>query len=200
MRRRGAANYRRSMPRQPRLLVPDATYHVTARGNRRQAIFNDDYDYRLLLLIVGDVVARYGWRCHAYCLLPNHFHLLVETPGTTLSAGMHRLNGRYAQWFNDRHGLDGHLFQGRFHSVVIETEGHLLGAFRYILLNPVRASLCSSPDRWTWSSYRATVGSTGVPPFLAVDELIALFSPDARRARDRIRAFIDDAPAGRPHQ
>lgn len=182
------------MPRQARVVIPDATYHVTARGNRRQAIFSDDYDCRLFLRILADVVGRYRWQCRAYCLLPNHFHLLVETPGTTLSPGMHRLNGRYAQWFNDRHGLDGHLFQGRFHSLPVEREGHLLELARYIFLNPVRAQLCASPDAWTWSSYRATVGSTRIPSFLSIGALLELFALDPRRAGDRIAAFVADAP------
>lgn len=182
------------VPRQPRLVIPDATYHITARGNRRQTIFNDDHDCRLFLCIFADVVERYGWRCRAYCLLPNHFHLLVEIPGMTLSPGMHRLNGRYAQWFNDRHGLIGHLFQGRFHSVVIERESHLLEVIRYVFLNPVRAQLCASADGWTWSSFRATVGAAAAPPFLAIDGLLDLFGPEPRRAREHLRAFVGDAP------
>src|SRR5438874_2291483 len=143
------------MARPRRLQVAGGFFHVTARGNRRQPVFTDDVDVERFLAILAEVAARYGWRVHAYCLMTNHYHLLVETPEANLSAGFHRLNFLYAQWFNRRHGLDGHLFQGRFHSVLIERQEHLIELARYIVLNPVRAGLCGHPGEWRWSSYRA---------------------------------------------
>jgi putative transposase len=184
------------MPRGPRIVAAGATYHVTARGNRRQPIFAEDHDRHLFLRLLADVVRRHRWRCGAYCLLTNHFHLLVETPvaAEDLATGMHRLNGLYAQWFNDRHEFAGHLFQGRFHSTVIEREGHLLEVIRYVFLNPVRAGVCDRADRWPWSSHAATVGLVKAPTFLSLEMILELFSGDRRRAGQRLAAFVADAP------
>jgi REP element-mobilizing transposase RayT len=180
------------MPRLPRVLAPGGTYHVTSRGNRRQSIFGDDYDRRLFLLILGDAAARHRWLCRAYCLLSNHFHLLVHTPEAEqdLPDGMHRLNGRYAQWFNDRHELSGHLFQGRFHSTLIEGEGHLLETVRYVYRNPVEAGLSAAPEDWAWSSYSATTGRAPAPAFLSDKLVLELFSADPSRARRHLAAFV----------
>jgi putative transposase len=114
------------VPRPHRLQPAGGVFHITSRGNRRQEIFVDDADRELFLAILGEVIARYCWRCHAYCLMPNHYHLLIETTAENLSIGMHRLNFLYAVRFNNRHGLDGHLFQGRFHSVLVESNHHLI--------------------------------------------------------------------------
>jgi REP element-mobilizing transposase RayT len=110
------------------------------------------------LRFLGDVVARYGWICHAYCLMTNHYHLLIETPEANLSRGMHLLNGVYTQWFNRRHRRVGHLLQGRFKAILVEKERHLLELARYIVLNPVRAKMVRSVRDWPWSSYRAMSG------------------------------------------
>lgn len=183
------------MPRGPRPVKADGTYHVIARGNRRQTVFADDYDRRLFLLLLADAAARHGWRCGAYCLLSNHFHLLIHTPrsGDDLAAGMHRLSGRYAQWFNDRYELSGHLFQGRFHSELIESEGHLLEVVRYVYLNPERAGLCTAPEAWPWSSYAATIGKAEAPTFLSIGMVLELFGSDRRRGSHRLAAFVDDS-------
>jgi putative transposase len=108
------------MPRPHRLRAAGATYHVTARGNRRQDIFREAEDYLRFLSLLDDLAERRGWRGYGYCLLSNHYHLVFETPKPDLSEGMQWLNGRFAQAFNHRHGQDGHLFQGRFHSVPVE--------------------------------------------------------------------------------
>jgi putative transposase len=129
------------VPRPPRIQVPGGIYHVTSRGNRRQAICHDDHDRRRFLATRDRVIRRCGWRLHAYCLMNNHFHLLVETPKPNLSSGMQRLKCDYAAYFNERHSLDGHLFQQRFDSRLIETEGYFAEVLRYIALNPVRARL-----------------------------------------------------------
>lgn len=179
------------MARPLRIQAPGAVYHLTARGNRRQVIFEDDCDRLRCLAILADVVRRQGWRCYVYCLMPNHYHLVVETPNPDLSEGMHRLNGVYAQWFNRRHGVDGHLFQGRFHSVAVESNVHLLELARYVVLNPVRADLCRHPREWAWSSYRAMVAANG-PPFLSRGWLLAQFGSDPTRARAAYEAFVRD--------
>ena len=141
------------MPRPPRIEVPGGLHHITVRGNRRQAIFGDDVDRRRFLDLFDRTLRRHGWRERLYCLMSNHFHLLIETPHPTLSKGMHYLNSVYAGRFNERHCLDGHLFESRFGSVLVETEEHLEETFRYIAFNPVRAGLCEHPAEWPWSSW-----------------------------------------------
>jgi REP element-mobilizing transposase RayT len=133
-------------------------YHVTARGNAREPIFFDDEDRQSFLTILGSVVNRFNWLCHAYCLMGNHYHLLIETPDGNLSRGMRQLNGVYTQKVNRRYSRVGHLFQGRFKSILVDKGSYLLELARYVVLNPVRAKLVKDPKDWEWSSYRATVG------------------------------------------
>jgi hypothetical protein len=124
--------------------------------------------------------------------MTTHFHILVETPDPNLARGMHRLNSTYAQAFNERHGTVGHLFESRYHSVLVESDGHLLERFRYIALNPVRAGLCAAPERWPWSSYRASIARTDAPPLLSLVKLLRYFDAgDPDRARARLRAFVE---------
>ena len=181
------------MARPPRVAPPGGVFHITARGNRRQEIFLDDRDRRRFLDLLGTVVSRHAWRCHAFCLMPNHFHLMIETRAGDISAGMQRLNGGYAQWFNRRHEFDGHLFQSRFHSVLLESNWHVLELSRYIVLNPVRASLCRDPAEWPWSSYRAFMALSPSPGFLTVDWLLEQFGADPRSARTTFRRFVGEA-------
>lgn len=180
----------RGMARPHRPQVAGGVYHITARGNRRQPIFLDDRDRHSFLTLLEDVVGRHGWRIHAYCLMPNHFHLLVETTEANISIGMQRLNFRYAQWFNHRHDLDGHLFQGRFHSVLAESTWYVVELARYIVLNPVRAGLCQHPGEWRWSSYRATIGQSAEMRVLTVDWLLGLFGKTSADARRAYEAFV----------
>lgn len=189
---RGVLRTLRRVPRPPRLNVPGGIYHVTARGNRRQPIFLGEDDPRHFLRIFGAVAARYAWRCHAYCLLPNHYHLVIEIAEADLSVGMHRLNSGFAHWFNDCHGFDGHLFQSRFHAVLVESDWHLLELSRYLALNPVRAGLSSKPSAWPWSSYRAVVGVGKRPPFLAVEHVLSYFGREPVSARRAFRRFVLD--------
>ena len=130
--------------------------------------------------LLADVVTRHRWRCLAYCLMTNHVHLLLEPPEADLGRGMHRLNFRYAQWFNWRWDLNGHLFQGRFGSELVESEWHMLETSRYVVLNPVRAGLCGTAAQWPWSSFRAMTARSQPPDFLAVDDVLAYFgrTPD----------------------
>jgi REP element-mobilizing transposase RayT len=162
------------MARPLRLQFPGGIYHVTARGNDRQAIFADDADCSRFLIVLASVVERYRVRCHAYCLMGNHYHLLLETPDANLSAAMRQLNGVYTQRFNRRHERCGHLLQGRFGAHVVDAQAYLHEVCRYIVLNPVRASLVSHPGDWIWSSFRATAGQAPAPGFLTVSWVRAL--------------------------
>ena len=181
------------MPRPPRVIVAGAVYHVTARGNRRQSIYEDERDRARFAELLTVVVRRRRWRCHAYCLMPNHYHLVLETPGD-LSAGLQELNGQYAQWFNHRHAVTGHLFQGRFHAVLVQSDWHALQLSRYIVLNPVRAGLAAGPEGWKWSSFRSVVGDAPRPRFLTTEWLLGFFGKDPRSARDTYRRFARDGP------
>jgi putative transposase len=135
-------------------MVLDGTYHVTARGVARALIFRDDPDYLVFLRLLRSTVDHWGWTFHVLCLMPNHYHVIVETTGARLSAGLHHANGLYAQRFNRKYDRSGHLFGDRFHTRVIETQEHLEAACRYVLENPVRAGLCASPADWPWSASR----------------------------------------------
>jgi putative transposase len=140
--------------------------------------------------LLGRVLERYGWLLYAYCLMGNHNHLVIETPRPNLSLVMRQLNGLYALRFNLRHRRVGHLFQGRFRSILVESESYLLAVCRYVVLNPVRAGLCNDPADWPWSSYNATVGSAASPVPLALDRLLGAFAPTRRHAQRRYRAYV----------
>lgn len=142
------------MARIPRRLLPDGVYHVTTRGVDRCPIYGDDADRVDFLSLLAGVVHRFDWDCHALCLMGNHYHVVVETPVSLLSLGMHRLNGPYAEGFNAKYGRTGHLFGDRFVSRVIGDEEDLVGVCRYVVLNPVRAGLCERPADWPWSGCR----------------------------------------------
>ena len=178
------------MARPLRIEYPGALYHLTARGNARQAIFLDDDDRTAFLDLYGAVADRFGWRAHAYCLMGNHYHLLVETPEPNLSRGMRQLNGVYTQRFNRRHDRVGHVFQGRFKAILVERESYLLALARYVVLNPVRAGLARRAQDWRWSSYRATAGLAAAPGWLTTDWLLRQFAADGSAARRRYRRFV----------
>src|SRR5713226_6360530 len=124
------------MARPLRIEYPGAVYHLTSRGNARKKIFLNDSDRDEFLATLGWVVERFGWRCHAYCLMDNHFHLLIETPQPNLSLGMRQLNGVYTQRFNRRHKRVGHLFQGRFKAILVERDSYLLALARLYRSQP----------------------------------------------------------------
>lgn len=187
------------MTRPLRLEFPGATYHLTARANGRSRLFLGGSDRSLLLGLVDHVVDRYGWICHAYILMDTHYHLLVETPLPNLSLGMRQLNGRYSQEFNRRHRRRGHLFGGRFTSVLVERDEHFLEAARYVVLNPLRTRQPQRFQDWRWSSYPATAGIAPRPRFLTTDELLGRFSPNRPAAQRRYIGYIaDGVPAGQP--
>src|SRR6266542_306538 len=157
------------MARPLRLEHPGAVWHVTSRGNERREIFCDDHDRPDFLRQLAGVVTEFTWRLHAYVLMGNHYHLLFETPVPNLSQGIRQLNGIYTQRFNRRHARVGHLLQGRFKSILVEKERHLLELVRYIVLNPVRAGVTRTAAEWRWSNYRATAGLTSPPQWLDVN-------------------------------
>jgi putative transposase len=163
---------------------------VIARGNAREFVFVDDQDRRAFLDLVGRIVERFGFVVYAYCLMGNHYHLVVETPCANLSRGMRQLNGCYAQCFNRRYNRCGHVFQARFRSILVESDSYLLVCCRYVALNPVRAGLCRQPEEWLWSSYRATAGIEASEGFLASDRLLAQFGSTRKVAQARYRRFV----------
>jgi REP-associated tyrosine transposase len=153
----------RRVARKPRVELAGGVHHVFARGNGRQDIYLDDVDRHSYLFLLGRVIAKQQWRCLAFCLMDNHVHLLIETPIANLGDGMRSLHGVFAQQFNARHGRSGHLFQGRYGSVLMRTEGHVWTVAAYIARNPVVAGLCHRPDDWRWSSHRAIVEGVAAP-------------------------------------
>ncbi len=186
------------MARPLRLNYAGAFYHVTARGNARQAIVRDDRDRARFVDTLAQLVERYGVRCHAWVLMTNHYHLLLETPTPNLSLALRHLNGVYTQWFNRRHRRVGHVFQGRFTAIVVQQEAHGLELCRYVVLNPVRAGMVSHPGRYAWSSYRATAGSVAAPAWLTVDWILEQFGAKRRAAQEAYRAFVQEDGAGAP--
>jgi len=172
------------MVRPLRLEFAGALYHLTARGNARAKIFADDHDRRLFLELLGKEILQQGWRCYAYCLMDNHYHLLIETPESNLVGGMRRLNGVYTQAFNRRHRRVGHVFQGRYKSILVDKENYGLELSRYLVLNPVRAGMVRRAQDWAWSSYRTTVGANMAPAWLDRDWVLAQFG-----GRNPVKAY-----------
>lgn len=181
------------MPRRPRREIGGGLAHVTARTIRRLPLFLTERDALSLLGTVDHVTRDIAsWSILAYCLMPNHLHLVVDAEVDELSIAMQRVNGLYAQRFNREHGFTGHLFQGRFGSKPIADEAHLPGSIRYVVMNPVRAGLCARPEQWRWSSYRASIGLAPAPRFLDLERVLSCFGWDAVTSRDRLRRFIEE--------
>lgn len=179
-----------SMARPLRIEFPGAVYHITSRGNAKQVIFLDNQDRDKMIEILSTVVDRFHWFCHAYCLMDNHYHLIIETPKGNLSRGMRQLNGVYTQVFNQRHQRIGHLFQGRYKAIIVEKDSHLLSLCRYVVLNPVRAGMVRKPDGWAWSSYRATIGVAKRPVFLKVDWVLSQFDRKRNESVKKYKRFV----------
>jgi putative transposase len=178
------------VPRRPREEVEGGIYHVYARGNNRQRIFVDDEDRRLYLALLHGVAERYEWRCLAYCLMDNHVHLLIETPKPNLAQGMQRLQSAYAQLFNERHDRVGHLFQGRYGAVRLETDEQLWSTLAYIAANPVEAGMVERADEWPWSSHHQVLAQKSFG-LIDLDRLIALLSGSARQPIATYAALVE---------
>jgi putative transposase len=179
------------MTRPLRIEYAGAVYHITSRGNEKKAVFKDDQDRINFLNTLQHVNKRYNWLCHAYCMMDNHYHLLIETPDGNLSLGMRQLNGVYTQLFNKRHQRTGHLFQGRYKSILIQKDSHLLEVCRYVVLNPVRARMVERPEAWKWSSYRATAGRESPAPCLTTDWVLGQFSRKRAAAGRKYWQFVE---------
>jgi REP-associated tyrosine transposase len=180
------------MARPLRIEFPGALYHVTSRGNGRADIFLDDGDRQVFLDVFETVCQHLNWLCYAYCLMTNHYHLVIETPDGNLAKGMRQLNGVYTQRFNRLHDHVGHVLQGRYKAILVEREAYLLELTRYVVLNPVRARMVAVPDHWLWSSYRATMGHEPAPPWLACDWILRQFARPQEEARARYAQFVHD--------
>jgi len=182
------------MARPLRIHIPGALYHVISRGNARQKIFLDDGDDAYFLSRLAATTSRFAVRCYAYCLMINHYHLLLEPGRLPVWRLMQQLNSSYSQRFNRRHQRVGHLLQGRYKAFIIDREHYFRRVLRYIVLNPVRARLATHPAEWRWSSYRATAGLEPPPTFLAADAVWKAFDADSTLARQAYVAFVASHP------
>ena len=183
------------MPRPPRLDSTGTVTHVVARGNERRPLFRDDADRTKYLELLGEACGRYGARAFAWCLMPNHVHLALQTGSAPISRLVHDVHSRYAQYFNRRWERSGHLFQGRFQGIIVDREGYLLEVVRYIHRNPVKARLVARPEEFPWSSHGAYL-STG-PSWLASGEVLGLLAGGRPKARRLFQEFVTGASAGR---
>lgn len=184
------------MARPLRIEFEGALYHVTARGDRGEPIFQDDTDRQALLRIVAQALERFDAAAFAYCLMGNHYHLVVQTRGANLSRLMRHVNGVYTQYFNRRHDQTGHLFQGRFKAVLVDEEAYFLAVCRYVERNPVRAGLVAHAQDWAWSSYRAHTGLAAGPAWLDSAEVHRRMAPRAPR-RDGAMRYAEFVSGGR---
>lgn len=178
------------MPRPLRVEVPGGVYHLTTRAVEAARLYLDDKDRRQWLRLGAAAVATFRWTCFAYCLLSNHYHLVVRIETPNLAAGMQFLNSRHAQMLNKRYERHGHLFGARYHAEHVRKQSHGLEVFRYVALNPVRAGLSPTAEEWPWSSYAATIGLAPAPAFLVTDWVLGLFATEPDVARRRLRAFV----------
>lgn len=160
------------MARPLRIEYPGAFYHVCSRGLERREIYRDPKDYEKFLKILSEIQKKASFLCHSYCLMPNHYHLYLETPGVCLSKIMQEINGRYTQSYNRRYKRVGPLFQGRYKAKLIDRDHYSLQLSRYIHLNPVKAKLSARPEGWRWSSYAAFMGRARKDDFLEVEWLL----------------------------
>ena len=183
------------VPRKPRIQVAGGVYHVGSRGVEKRMIFDVfQGDRELFLALLDETVQRAGWLCHGYCLMGNHFHLVVETPQPNIAAGMQFLKGRYAAWFNHFTAREGALFERRYFGELIEAESHAYEIMRYLVLNPVRARLCAHPRDWRWSSHPAIVGMVKRPRYLQTARVHELFG-EGPRGIVLYEQFVEDGLA-----
>jgi putative transposase len=178
------------MSRPLRIEFSGAVYHITSRGNGKQKIFFNDKDRKIFLSLLREVIKREKWICYAYCLMDNHYHLLIETTRPNLSRGMRELNGIYAQKLNYIKSNVGHVFQGRYKSILVEKDNYLLELCRYIVLNPVRAKMVENPEDWKWSSYRETLGLKKPPEHLNVSWILSNFDKNIKKGKKKYEKFV----------
>ena len=181
------------MSRQLRIEYSGAFYHITSRGNEKNNIFSSDSDKAKLLDYFENAYKRFGIIIHAFCLMTNHFHLIMETLKPNLSRCMQYINSSDATWYNRKHRRGGHLFQGRYKAILIEEEPYLIRLSRYIHLNPVRAKMVRSPEEYFWSSYSYVIGAKNPPEFLDIDSTLSYFNG----RRKEYREYVEEGIAGR---
>lgn len=184
------------MARSLRIEYPGAFYHVTSRGNERKEIFCNRGDREQFLSYLESATVRYGARIHVYCLMSNHYHLLVETPHGNLSQIMKHVNGAYTSYFNTKRQRAGHLLQGRYKAILVEKDEYAQELSRYIHLNPVRAKMVEKPDQYEWSSYRAYAGLAAAPPWLHRELIHSFFGSDENTSRKMYRSFVEEVVVG----
>jgi len=180
------------MARPLRIEFAGALYHVTSRGDGREAIYVCDDDRLVWLEVLGQVCARFNWVVHGYCQMGNHYHLLVETPDGNLAKGMRQLNGVYTQRINQAHAQVGHVFQGRYKAILVQKDAYLMELSRYVVLNPVRARMVRSARDWAWSNYRASAGMVPAPGWLETDWILAAFAERWEDAQSAYRRFVSE--------
>jgi putative transposase len=181
------------MPRPLRIQYAGAVYHVMTRGVRGLPLYTDAHDRAAFLGLLGETCSRYDWLIQAYCLMDNHYHLLVTTLEPTLSRGGQWLNGQYVRRFNKRHDHLGHAAFRRFHAVLINDDAHVATTARYILRNPVRARLCARPAQWKWSSYATTTGHETAPAYLEPTWILGEFGLTLAQAQLNFAAYVNAA-------
>jgi len=179
------------MARPLRVEYPGAFYHVINRGNSQEKLYKSPRDYKKFLQYLEKAAERFAVIVHTYCLMDNHYHLLIETAEPNLSVTMQWLNVSYATYFNRKHIRNGHLFQGRFKAILIDAEAYLKHLSRYIHLNPVRAKIIEKPELYRWSSYSAFIGKQKSPKFLMTDWLLSNFGSNTKKARKNYKEFIE---------
>lgn len=177
------------MSRPIRIQYPGAVYHVMNRGNARQTIFKTPDHYQLFLRCLSEAIQLWHLKLHAFSLMPNHYHLLIETPAGNLSRAMRHLNHVYTQRFNRMIGRDGHLFRGRYKSILVEDDAYLVELLRYIHLNPVKAAMAKSPEQHPWTSHHYYMGRSA-PEFLTTDRLLGYFGRRKNLARRKLHEFV----------
>lgn len=183
------------MVKQIRIEFPFALYHVASRGNWGMDIFKDNQDRESFLEILSKVIERYNWICHGYCLMDNHYHLLIETPDSNLSDGMKQLGGVYARKSNRRYSRRGHLFQGRYRAILVQEDEHFLELIRYLAFNPVKVGMVRYPGEWNWGSYSLIVSGRTPPSFLNVEFSLSFFSPGRQKAKNLLMEFVEGKSA-----
>ncbi|BDV43603.1 transposase [Geotalea uraniireducens] len=180
------------MARPLRIEYPGAYYHVTSRGNERKDIFKSRRDREKFLDYLSSATERYGAAVHAYCLMSNHYHLLLETPEGNLSEIMRHINGAYTTYFNIKRKRSGHLFQGRYKAILIEADEYLVELSRYIHLNPVKAGMVEKPEQHKWSSYQGFTGQCKAPEWLKTGFIWGCFATKEAVAQKKYRGFVED--------
>ncbi len=180
------------MARPIRIIYPGAYYHVTSRGNERRDVFKSRRDREKFLSYIQSATERYSAVIHAYCLMSNHYHMLLETPEGNLSEIMHHINGAYTTYFNVKRKRSGHLFQGRYKAILVEADEYATELSRYIHLNPVRAGIVSRPEEFEWSSYRGYINQGAAPSWLKTDFILGYFVTGTADARKHYQSFVEN--------